>query len=466
MREQEVARSGGRVIGPMVRVRILLAIVAILLVGCGSSADSEPAAVSESRETVVSPAAPIAPIDAAATAMPEPGAQTMASDVDLAEPPTVTPMEQPNSDPALRSELSNAFDDWFAGSSAPGAALAVQLFDGELLEFTAGTADLRTGEPVDADGVFRIASISKSFTAATMMDLAQDGLVDLDAPVTEYLGSGWVGDHANADEITVRQLLGHTSGLVEYAFHPAFGVEALGRYGQPWAPADILDFVGRQGAEFAPGAAFSYNTGGFIAAGLIIEKVTGESATDVMQRRLFGPAGATTIGLPPDHPLSDDHVSGYVDGGFAHVMISADPLTDEGLTLPNGTPVVDVLTPDQASLRTGGWTGGGVEATMGATAAVWHAMFDGTLLGPDAVKELLTPLTSTPYGLGVRIGTVADARVYSHSGGTAGFRSEAGYIDGIDASFAMSANTSASGNGIETLARQVIAILVANQATG
>ena len=144
-------------------------------------------------------------------------------------------------------------------------------------------------------------------------------------------------------------------------------------------------------------------------------------------------------------------------------MISSDPQVDQGITLAGGTPVVDVLTVDQATLRSAGWTGGGVEADMASTAAVWHAMFDGTVLGPDAVSELVTPLLTSSYGLGLRLASVDGSAVYSHTGGTAGFSSEAGYIEAIDASFAMSANTSAAGHGVNSLASRVIEVLLASQ---
>ena len=375
--------------------------------------------------------------------------------------PVTTAHTKPADHDELRAELDAVFSEWFATSSAPGASMAVQLSDGSVLEYVAGQSDLQSGSAVAEDSVFRIASISKSLTAATVLDLVEEGRVDLDAPVADYLGADWVGGHPNASDITVRQILGHTSGLVEYAFNPAFGAEAQSRYGTPWAPEEILDFVGRQGAEFAPGAAFSYNTGGSIAAGLLIEEVTGQTAAVAMRDRLFDPAGATAIGLAPQDPLSEQHVSGYVDGGLAQLMIGADPAVDQGITLPNGTSVVDVLVVDQASMRSSAWTGGGVEADMASTAAVWHAMFDGTVLGPDAVDEIVTPLSSPSYGLGVRLTTVDGSRVISHTGGTAGFMSEAGYIDAIDASFAMSANTSAGGHGVNALASRVIDILLA-----
>lgn len=365
----------------------------------------------------------------------------------------------PDSHAQLEAQLPSTFESWFADSAAPGAALAVQMADGTVLEFVGGVADLKSGVALEPDGVFRIASISKSLTAATVVDLAEDGLVDLDATVVDYLGNGWVGDQPYSSEITVRQLLAHTSGLVEYAFNPAFSAEAATRYGRAWAPEDLLDFVDRQGAEFAPGSAYRYNTGGFIAAGLVIEEVTGNSAHDVMTERLFKPAGAHDIGLAPQHWLSTHHVSGYVDGGFGQLMIAVDPATNEGLVLADGTAVIDVLALDQASLRSAGWTGGGVEATMASTAAVWHAMFDGTILGPDVLAEMANAPTSAPYGLGIRLGSVGDSAVYSHTGGTAGFRSEAGSVTGVDASFAMSATMSAGGHNIDSLASQIVEIL-------
>lgn len=360
---------------------------------------------------------------------------------------------------ALRQDLDDAFTSWFEHSTSPGASLAVQLSDGSVLSFSAGVTNMETGEPVTADSVFRIASISKSITAAAVVDLVEEGLVDLDEKVDHYLGEGWVGDQPYASDITVRDLLAHTSGLVEYAFNPAFAGEAQQRYGRAWEPDELLEFVGRQGAESRPGERFSYNTGGFIAAGLLLEEVTGEPAVDVFRTRIFDPSHAQSIGLAPQVIQSPNHVSGYVTGDYRNLMISLDPESDKGLTLDNGTPVLDVLSTDQATLRSSSWTGGGVEATMASTAAVWHAIFDGTLLGGAAIEELTNQPTPAGYGLGVMLGRSGGSDVYSHSGVTAGFRSQAGYVASSDSSFAVSVNTGASGHAIDSLASIVTAIL-------
>lgn len=427
-----------------------LVVLLLLAVGCASTAEPT-AAPTPTTTGSAPPTSAVSP-----TTVP-----ALGSTIPDAPATTTVPAASPEGHDELRVELQAVFSEWFEASTAPGASMAVQLSDGAVLKFVAGQSDLQDGSTVEEDSVFRIASISKSLTAATVLSLVEEGLIDLDARVAGYLGPDWAGIHPNASEITVRQLLGHTSGLVEYAFNPAFGAEAQGRYGTPWEPEEILDFVGRQGPEFAPGAAFSYNTGGFIAAGLLIEEVTGETAAEVLLARLFDPAGATAIGLAPQDELSEHHVSGYVDGGLARLMIGADPQVDQGIALAGGTPVVDVLTVDQASMRSSAWTGGGVEADLASTAAVWHAMFDGTILGPEAVAELVTPLAASSYGLGVRLATVDGSPVYSHTGGTAGFMSEAGYIEAADASFAMSANTSAAGHGVNSLASRVIQVLLA-----
>jgi len=436
-----------------------LAALTFVVAGCASAADttSVPAPTPEaaSRPTPASAVSPTR-VPAHGSTMTDPGAAASASGT------SGTGESVPSADhDELRGELEAVFSEWFETSSAPGASLAVQLSDGVVLTFVAGQSSLQSGSTVEEGSVFRIASISKSLTAATVLALVEDGLIELDAMVDDYLGPGWAGEQRYASQITIRQLLGHTSGLVEYAFNPAFGIEAQRRYGTPWAPEEILDFVGRQGSEFAPGTAFSYHTGGFIAAGLLIEEVTGQRAAEVMRARVFDPAAASNIGLAPQDSMSDGHVSGYVDGGLARLMISADPQLDEGIRLADGTPVVDVMTVDQASVRSSGWTGGGVEADMASTAAVWHAMFDGTVLGPAAVTEFVTSLTSADYGLGLRLATIHESMVYSHTGGTAGFMSEAGYINAIDASFALSANTSVAGHGVNVLAARVIETLLA-----
>jgi CubicO group peptidase (beta-lactamase class C family) len=186
--------------------------------------------------------------------------------------------------------------------STPGAAVA--LIQGGEVTWSGGfgVADGSTGQPVTGDTLFNVGSISKLPTAWATMMLAEQGVIDLDAPVSNYLAR-WTppGDGGAAQAVTIRRLLSHTSGL---STHDYGGVDPSS------APTSISDsLAGRTGKGEArivsePGTSFSYSGANFSALQLMIEEVGHEDFPTFMQTRLFAPLGmsSTIYGLPPMGP--------------------------------------------------------------------------------------------------------------------------------------------------------------------
>ena len=364
-------------------------------------------------------------------------------------------------DTDVAAELQDALDAWRENNGAPGASLSVRLADGESISLASGVVDLAGDEPVEPDDYFRIASITKPMTSVIVLQLAEEGLVDLDEPVTTYLGD-WLGDHPNEDIITVRQLLNHTNGLVEYAFDPGFYIEAAARQDRAYEPEEILDYLGRQDPLFEPGEAYQYETGGFVAAGLLIEEVTGNPAFVEMETRVFGPSGAQHIYLTPSEFPPDPVVNAYVRAELYDALILLPGVDDtDGLTV-NGEPVLDILGGEQAVLQSAGWTGGGNEARLSDVSAIFRAMFNGRLLTEDSVGEMTTTALDTNYGLGLDVNEVNGHTVYQHGGGVPGFRSQAGYLPDHDIAYAFSASLIPlpDGGGVGELQRALLDIVL------
>jgi len=289
----------------------------------------------------------------------------------------------------------------------------------------------------------------------------------LDEPVVTYLGEDWLGEHPYAAEITVRQLLDHTNGLIEYAFDPVFYLQSAQRLDQPYEPEEILAFLGTRDPLFAPGEDYSYETGGFVAAGLIIEAVTGNSAAAEMRARLFEPSGADAIFLTPEEFPPQSVVSGYARGELYAALTLLPGVNDEQQLTVNDEPVVDVLTGDQSVLQSAGWTGGGNEAQAESVAAIFEAMFNGTVLSPDAVDQMTTPNPHSNYGLGIDVGTASvdglgDVPVWTHGGGVPGFRSQAGWLPehNVAYSFHASLIPLPDGAGVNVLRDAIVEIVV------
>jgi D-alanyl-D-alanine carboxypeptidase len=181
-----------------------------------------------------------------------------------------------------------------------------------ITQHAAGYADVDTREGFAPHTHVRAASITKTFVAATVLQLVAEGRVNLDAPIETYLPGRIHGAGIDPNTITVRHLLRHQSGLPEY-FDADTPPPA-----QPVTADQLLDMALTRPAQFAPGAAIKYTNTNFVIAGLLIESVTGTPAPDEITRRVIIPLGLTDTYFPApgDTGLATPFARGYelVDG--------------------------------------------------------------------------------------------------------------------------------------------------------
>ncbi len=324
-------------------------------------------------------------------------------------------------------------------------------------------ADLVAREPVTSDDYFRIGSISKTITTVALLQLASEGLVDLDEPVATYVGDlldGYVLDDVDyGDLVTVRQTLNHTDGFAEYAFDLGFYLETSERLDQVFDPREIVDWGIRQGPQYVPGTDYAYNTVGHNVVGLIIESVTGQPAHEVLRERIFDPLGLEAIFLPP----AEDPPQPVVHGYAAAELKAALDLIPATASYPEADvgDLYDMLAIPQEAIRTAGWTGGSIEAQVADVARIFRAMFDGTLLDEMSVAEFLTTSEFSDYALGISVGTTADTTSWSHGGGVPGFRSHAAWYPDLDTALALSANVLPADPDVGELAERILGALTA-----
>jgi CubicO group peptidase (beta-lactamase class C family) len=175
-----------------------------------------------------------------------------------------------------------------------GASLAFAVGDDTALAAT-GVLNVRTGTPVTVDSVFQIGSITKVWTATLVMQLVDEGLVDLDAPLRTYLPDFRIVDEDISAGVTVRHLLSHTSGIGGDFFpDTGRGDDCVARY-----VAELAD----QPASHPLGATMSYCNAGFVVLGRVVEVVRGQSWDTVLRERLFTPLGLTSAGTLPEEAL-------------------------------------------------------------------------------------------------------------------------------------------------------------------
>ncbi len=185
----------------------------------------------------------------------------------------------------------------------PGAALAI-LKDDEIFQAHHGVLNTATGVEVDDDTVFQIGSISKVWTTTVVMQLVDEGLLDLDAPIADVLPELTLADPVAAQKVTMRHLLTHTSGIDGDIFtDTGRGDDCLERYTELLAEA----------AQNHPlGATFSYCNSGFALAGRVVEKLLGRTWDAVLRERLFAPLGLTRTGTLPEEALLHRAAVGHV----------------------------------------------------------------------------------------------------------------------------------------------------------
>ena len=254
--------------------------------------------------------------------------------------------------------------------------------------FTAGTA---AGKPVTADQPFHVASVGKAFTAVLTGMLVDEGKIGLDDPVADYLppevldGLFTYKDADYSKTVTLRHLLGHTSGAADYFEDRAEGSETIKKLiisdpGRFWTPAELVDFTRKyQKAVGAPGEKYHYSDTGYILLGLMLESVTGESFHEMLHRRIFGPLGM------------DD----------SYLMFYSEPVNPK-------RPILDIYVDgenvtDLESLSID-WAGGGIVSTAGDLEKFLRALAGGRLLSTTTLEDFYgfdnSFIRGIHYGLG------------------------------------------------------------------
>jgi D-alanyl-D-alanine carboxypeptidase len=291
----------------------------------------------------------------------------------------------------------------------PGALAQVRDRHGRSVTLTSGTAELGTGHPmVSGTGRFRIASVTKSFTAVAVLRLVADHRVVLDAPIETYLpgvvrGTG-EGAEIDGHDITVRQLLQHTSGLPDY-------IGYLDGSDRPVAPIELVRLALAHRPDFAPGQGWQYTNTGFILAGMLVERLTGKDIRTAVIDLAIRPAGLrdTYWPRPGDTGIRGPHAHNYTQ----------DPANPQG-------PLVDA-TAFEPSLA---GASGAMVSTPADLNRFWQELFSGRLLPGRMLAEMTTTVpapvgglggSGAAYGLGLmRVPLSCGGYVWGHDGGLIG----------------------------------------------
>ncbi|MQS37844.1 serine hydrolase domain-containing protein [Streptomyces katsurahamanus] len=282
-----------------------------------------------------------------------------------------------------------------------------------------GVGDREAGTPRGADDRFRIGSVTKTFVATVLLQMEAEGKLDLDDTVERHLPGLVRGNGNDGRKITVRQLLNHTSGLYNYTSDLAFQNRNLYAPGflthryDTHAPRDLVKVALAHKPDFAPGTKHFYSNTGYIVAGLIIEKISGNSYEHEVAQRVIKPLGLRATSLPKGDPkLPSPSARNYS-------KLSPDP----------GASTVHDVTAHNMSW---GWAAGDAISTTGDLNRFFSALLRGKLFPAEQLTAMKQAVPApddqlySAYGLGIyKVRTSCDAELWSHSGGAVGAVTEA-----------------------------------------
>jgi CubicO group peptidase (beta-lactamase class C family) len=280
-------------------------------------------------------------------------------------------------------------------SGGPGAAIAV-IRDGQFIHRKAyGLANLEWGVPLNPDAVFRIASLTKQFTAVAIMILAERGRLSIEAPIETYLPD-WP---ARGRQVTVRRLLNHTSGVWRH------DSDQGDRTRRPDPPVEeVIQLIYSRPFEFEPGDRYSYNNSGYLLLGAIVGAVSGQTYEDFLREAIFEPLGMTHTGILRHEAITLERAYGYVRGRKRFHNARLDAMSWSHAAGALGSTLDDLVKWDRA-----------IRSCRLISAESLETMLASTTLNDGS---------SFPYGFGWGTADYQGRRIFHHTGGISGYASQ------------------------------------------
>ncbi|MFJ2925285.1 serine hydrolase domain-containing protein [Streptomyces massasporeus] len=316
----------------------------------------------------------------------------------------------PTTAPSTTGQSPNAaLEAAIAGLPGADATAALVRVGGKkgIWHGSSGVHDLRSGRPADPAARFRAGSVTKVFTAAVALQLAEEGRLDLDRSARSYLPELIPAAYAG---VTVRQLLDHTHGIPAPDFPGTTVEEAYANRFRVYDPRDMVRSATSKTPEFAPGERQHYLNIGYTVAGLLIERVTHDSYERQVARRVLGPLGLRDTSFPGTNPrISGPHNRGY-----------------QTMRLDDGTTGLRDVTVWGA---TDAWAAGNIISTTADLETFTRALFRGRVVRGPLLEEMFTLpevtdfRTGKPaaYSVGLSMKVLGGREVWGKTGGRWGY---------------------------------------------
>lgn len=297
-----------------------------------------------------------------------------------------------------QKEANTILDTSF--TNGPGCVALVSVKGVPEYSYCTGKANLELDVPLKIEHKFRIGSITKQFTATGIMMLVEQGKLDINDSIQQYLPGFPVKKH----KVTVEHLLTHTSGIKSYTNPEIMDEKFIRQYHHP---DSLVNSFAKFPLEFEPGSKFSYNNSGYHLLGLIIEKISGKTYSSFLKEEIFNKAEMKNTQTDSNKEIIENRIPGY----------------DSPKNLENAQ-YIDMSIP---------YSAGNMISTVSDMNLWYQALFDFKLIKKETLAKAHTPYIlstgeSTGYGYGWEIDTIQKQPVIKHGGGIPGFLSTGIYF--------------------------------------
>jgi len=321
-------------------------------------------------------------------------------------------------------------DAFVADGRAPAISVAIAKPDGSVHAWTRGVQDAAGKLPLQPHHELMSGSVGKTYFAALAVDMIDKGELDVDSKLIDHIGHlDWAKRLPNAQTITLKHLMRHTSGVMDHINMPAFWEKVHAKPRQPWTRAELMEFLLDQEPLFEAGSGWAYADANYILLGLALEEVLGESVHREVWKRFLQP-----LGLKDTHANNSHDLPGLAQGW--HIL---------GEDWPEARPTIVAgkfyFTPQIE------WCGGGYRSTTSDLARWGAALYGGKAISTEARVQMLGAAVAArlspgdQYGYGVIVSPTKFGPAQGHSGWFPGYLSEMRWFPDLGVCIAVQVNT-------------------------
>ena len=368
--------------------------------------------------------------------------------------------DAPGLKPLDPARLQASIEELAKSLLLPGALVLLETPQGSVV-VSYGTTELGTANPPRTGTYFRAASNTKTMTAASIVQMVQEGKLGFDDPVSKY-----VDGVPDGDKITISQLLKMRSGLFNFTNAPELAESLDEHPDKVWTADEVLGMAFKRPPDFAPGASYEYCNTNYYLLGLIAEKIDAKPLSAVFQDRLFGPLGLKDTSFPAaaSNALPEPFAHGYLYGGAIYALEDAPYPDDLQAAARAGT-----LKPNDDTWQNPSayFAAGGAISTADDLAAWIRALVGGKVFDADFQKQwLASPEAPEPgqpaaqkYGYGIITFSFGPNTIYYHEGEMPGYQSFMGYDPANDVTLVIWTNLTLAPDGIATANTLMVKVL-------